>query len=238
MILETVEGIHKSAPGYFECLEIASVLIFSAEYVLRVWTSTVPEQYRHPVWGRLRYMLSPLALVDLIAIVPFYLPMTGIDLRSFRIVRLLRIVQIGKLGRYSKALKLTRRVVVSKRAELLTSAFILLMLVILASTLMYYVERDSQPETFSSIPASMWWAVTTLSTVGYGDACPVTPLGKLLASVIAILGIGMFALPTGILGAAFVDELQQSKAVPKKCPHCGEELVNVIKTPNGSQAAR
>lgn len=226
LILESVDTIQRAAAVFFRVFEAVSVGLFSVEYLLRVWSCTACETYRRPIAGRLRYVLSPLALVDLLAILPFYLPMISLDLRSLRAVRLFRLLRMVKLARYSEALRLIGRVLVSRRAELLTTLFILLMLVLLASSLMYFAERDAQPEAFASIPAAMWWAVATLSTVGYGDVYPITVAGKLLASVIAFLGIGLFALPTGILGAAFVEEMQRRKSVPRCCPHCGRELTD------------
>jgi voltage-gated potassium channel len=169
-------------------------------------------------------MVTPLALVDLLSVLPFYLPFVGVDLRSLRAVRLFRVFRIVKLGRYSKALNLLGRVLVSRKAELVMTIFALLVLMVLASSLMYFAEHDAQPESFSSIPAAMWWAVATLSTVGYGDIYPVTFAGKLLAAVVAVLGIGMFALPAGLLGSAFVEEIQRTPTGPQRCPHCGEEL--------------
>lgn len=224
MVLETVEPCYKLAPRFFAWFETVSVLVFTVEYIFRVWSSTVSESYRSPVTGRLRYMLAPLAVIDLLAILPFYLPFLGVDLRSFRALRLFRIVRIFKLGRYSTAMQLTGRVIASRGPELITTLSILLVLMLLSASLMYYAERDAQPDAFSSIPAAMWWAIATLSTVGYGDVFPLTPMGKLLASVIALLGIGMFALPTGILGAAFVEEIQRTKAARQRCPHCGRDL--------------
>ncbi len=224
MVLETVEEYRLRLPGFFDWFEAVSVAIFSVEYVLRVWSCTAAPAYS-PAWsGRLRFMLTPLAIADLLAILPFFLPLVGIDLRSFRAIRLLRLLRVAKLGRYSEAIKLTGRILSSRKAELLVTAFVLSIMTLLASSLMYCAERNAQPNTFSSIPATMWWAVETLSTVGYGDAYPVTPIGKLLASVIAILGIGMFALPTGILGAGFVEEIQRKKRAANVCPHCGGML--------------
>lgn len=225
MVLETVREIYALAPRLFDWFETVSVVLFSVEYVSRVWTCTVSPLYRGALKGRLRYMATPLAVVDLLAILPFYLPMVGMDLRSFRALRLFRLSRIAKLGRYSEALKLTGRVFASRKAELAMTVFVLLVLVLLASSLMYFAERDSQPDKFSSIPAAMWWAVATLSTVGYGDVYPVTAAGKLLGAVIAVLGIGMFALPTSILGAAFVKELSQRMTQESRhCPHCGRVL--------------
>jgi voltage-gated potassium channel len=139
-----------------------------------------------------------------------------------RVLRLLRIVRVAKLGRYSESIQVLGRVFAAKKEQLLSTLFILLMLLVISSCLMYDAERQAQPDRFSSIPAAMWWAVTTLTTVGYGDVCPVTPGGKVIASVIAILGIGMFALPTAILGSGFLEEIAPKK--PAKCPHCGNEI--------------
>ena len=162
-----------------------------------------------------------MAVIDLLAILPFYLPLLSLDFRFLRIVRLVRVFRIAKLGRYSKAVQTLGRVFRAKAAQLAIATSFILMLLVIASSLMYYAEHDDQPEQFSSIPASMWWGVTTLTTVGYGDVIPVTGLGKVIASIMAILGIGMFALPTGILGAGFVEEMQSATTV---CPHCGNEI--------------
>lgn len=161
-------------------------------------------------------------LIDLLAIAPFYLPMMGVDLRAFRALRLFRLLRVAKLGRYSMALKLIGHVVRSKREELITTVIFMLLLLLFASSLMYFAERDVQPEVFGSIPESMWWAVTTLTTVGYGDVSPVTPVGKALGSVVAILGVGMFALPTGILGSGFVEAIENQKNDSGICPTCGQ----------------
>jgi len=224
IILESVEPIQQWCPRVFRAFEVFSVVVFSAEYLLRLWSCTVSPRYRHPVWGRLRFAFSFMGLVDLLAVLPFYLPFLGMDLRFFRAVRLLRVFRIAKLGRYSKAMQTFGRVFGAKKEELVASAFLLVLLLLIASCLVYYAERDTQPETFGSIPATMWWGVATLTTVGYGDAYPVTVIGKLLASVIAVLGIGVFALPTGILAVGFVEELGSRKANTLVCPHCGKEI--------------
>lgn len=227
MVVETVEEIHDAAPGLFSAFEIASVSVFTAEYMLRIWSATAAPGCLAPILGRLRFALTPLALIDLLAILPFYLPFTGLDLRVLRIVRLSRIsrlFRVAKLARYSTAMATFGRVATAKRAELLTTLSILGILLIVASSLMYYAENDAQPDKFSSIPAAMWWGVATLTTIGYGDIYPVTGTGKLLAGLVAILGIGMFALPTGILGAAFVEEIQHAKKKALVCPHCGKEI--------------
>ena len=224
LVLETVKPVYEAAPQFFEIFEIISVLIFSLEYVLRLWSCTASPDYMAPVRGRLRFARTPLALIDLLAVLPFYLPFLGLDLRFVRAVRLFRLFRVAKLGRYSQALQTFGRVILTKRAELITTVLLLVLLLILASSLVYLAEHEAQPEIFSSIPHAMWWSIITLTTVGYGDVYPVTVTGKVLASIIAVLGIGMFALPTGILGAAFVEEIQARKRSSKICPHCGKEI--------------
>jgi voltage-gated potassium channel len=147
----------------------------------------------------------------------------GIDLRFLRILRMMRILRIAKLGRYSQSLQILQRVMAAKKEQLLCTVFVLVLLVIVAASLLYYAENHVQPEAFSSIPAAMWWAVSTLTTVGYGDIYPMTGLGKFMASIIAVLGIGVFALPAGIFGAGFVEEIGRREK-PTQCPHCGKEI--------------
>jgi voltage-gated potassium channel len=218
VIFGTVTEVQRRFGTYLEYFEIASVAVFSLEYVARLWACTTEPAYAHPLLGRLRFGLTPLALIDLLAILPFYLPFIGADLRLLRMIRLFRAV---KLVRYMESLQLMGRVIRSKKEELIATLAVLLLLLILTSSLMYYVEHPVQPEVFPDIPASMWWAVATLTTVGYGDAYPISSLGKILGSVAAILGIGLFALPTAILGSGFLEELQKRKE-RHVCPHCGK----------------
>jgi len=226
LILETVEPIHNAAPWAFAWFERVSVAIFTLEYGMRLWSCVDGLQYRSPITGRLRYAARPMLIVDLIAILPFYLPWLGVDLRFVRSIRMLRLFRVAKIARYSNAVRTIGGVIRAKRAELLVTLFVLVLVLIFASSMMYFAEHEAQPETFSSIPAAMWWAVATLTTVGYGDVYPVTVLGKVIACVIAITGIGMFALPTGILGAAFAEEVQKQKNNPQPiiCPHCGGDV--------------
>ncbi len=223
MILDSVEPIRAAVPGVFVVFEYFSVIVFSIEYALRLWSCVEEPRYQRSVRGRLRFAVTPLALVDLLAVLPFYLPFVRVDLRMLRMLRVMRILRVAKLGRYSESLQTLGRVFAAKKEQLVSTLFILALLLIIASCVMYYVERDAQPDRFPSIPATMWWAVTTVTTVGYGDLCPVTPAGKFVASLVAILGIGMFALPTGILGAGFLEEISTSRK-PAVCPHCGKPL--------------
>lgn len=234
VVLETVPWILEASPTAFRDFERASIAIFSIEYALRLWTA--PEHRRAP-WPRLRQALSPGGLVDLASVLPGWLPMLGIDLRSLRLLRLLRVVRVGKLGRYSLAVQTLGNVLRSKGTDLLSLLVTLLVLLVVTSTIMFWLEHEAQPQVFSSIPATMWWGIVTLTTIGYGDMSPVTNAGRAFGGVVAVMGIGMFALPAGLLGAAFVDELGKVRDAQRKreaeaavaaghaiCPHCGKVL--------------
>lgn len=223
VILETVTVLNENFGTFFFIFEVFSVIIFSVEYILRVWSCTSQPAYSHPFWGRLKLMLTPMALVDLIAILPFYLTFVTVDLRFVRTLRLFRLFRVFKFARYSLSLKLFGKIINQKKEELIVTAMIMLVLIILTSSFIYFAEHEAQPDKFTDIPTSMWWAIITLTTVGYGDIYPVTTLGKIFAAIIAVLGIGMFALPTGILGASFVEEMEKLKGKPT-CPHCGKEI--------------
>lgn len=226
-ILETVPSLDLRFRDAFLVFEQISVAVFASEYALRLWSCVEAPGYGAPIVGRVRHALTPLAVADLLAFLPALLTLGTADLRFIRVVRLLRLARILKITRYSAATRLFWRVLVATRMELLLSLTLMLILLILASGAMYHAEHEAQPESFSSIPATMWWAIATLTTVGYGDITPITTLGKMIASVIAILGIAMFALPTGILGAAFLEESQRLRSNDCKdgvCPHCGRPI--------------
>lgn len=227
--LETVEGLTLHYRAYFEVCETVSITIFTIEYLLRVWSCTASSDLHHPLVGRIKFLFTPLALIDLVALAPFYLPLLiPIDIRFIRFVRLLRVLRLFKLSRYFQSFQVLGNIFKSKRDELLVTLMGVLGLLWLASTLMYFIEHDAQPEAFANIPATMWWGVATLTTVGYGDVYPVTTAGRILGSFISILGIGLFALPTGILASGFTEELERRKQKPatleNTCPHCGKVL--------------
>ena len=224
VIVETVKGVYTTFGAALLWFELASVLVFSVEYLLRVWSCVEAPRYAGAIVGRLRFMLSPMALVDLLAVLPSLLGLTGFDLRQLRALRLFRMARLAKVGRYWTVMRQFRRVFRSRQEELIMSAAVVVLLLVLTSSVMYMFENDAQPEAFSSIPAAMWWSVATLTTVGYGDVYPVTTAGRLLAAVSAVLGIGLFALPTGILGAALMEDFETRKAQPFECPHCHEKI--------------
>lgn len=236
--LETGERIEERHRAAWRLLELVSVAIFTAEYALRLWSMTVDPRYARGVRGRIRYALTPMAIIDFLAIIPFYVELAlalgfGASLGKtevalvLRALRLFRVFRIFKLGHYSRAVQALTRALRSKRGELGVTVFAVAILLIIASTVMYLAESEAQPERFSSIPSAMWWGIITLTTVGYGDLTPLTPLGKLAGAVVAIFGIGLVALPAGILGSAFVAEIgdgSRKPSPPGRCPHCGKDL--------------
>jgi voltage-gated potassium channel len=224
VVLESVPAYSQEYRYFFKAFEIFSIVIFTLEYLMRLWTCDLDQKFAAPVIGRLRFMIQPMSLIDLLAILPFFLPLFFVfDLRFLRILRLVRMVRLLKLGRYFEVIQKLGRVFVAKREELIFSLGIVLLILVISSSLMYYVENPVQPDVFSSIPAAMWWGVATLTTVGYGDVYPITAAGKFLGAIIAIMGIGMVALPTGIIGSGFMEEIRsrQDKII---CPHCGRQF--------------
>ncbi len=227
VVLETVEEIAFHLQPLFDALETFSVTIFTVEYLLRLWIAPLDPRYARPFTGRLRYALTPIAIIDLLAVLPAFLPLLfPFDLRMIRLLRVFRLFSLLKINRYAESLSTLDDVLRSKKEELLVIVLMISLLLLFSSSLMYVVENEAQPDKFPSIPAAMWWGVATLTTVGYGDVFPVTPLGKFLSGVIAFLGIGVFALPTGILASGFVEELKKrhTKKSTFRCPHCGGEL--------------
>jgi voltage-gated potassium channel len=222
IVLESVAAIAQRWTPVFRAVEALVVVIFSIEYLLRLWSCVEAPKYAAPFWGRLKYLLSPLAIIDLLAVLPFYLPFVTADLLFLRAVRCLNVFRVAKLTRYSAAFHVLGRVIYAKRAELANCVTILLILTVLTAIGMFYAEHKAQPGVFPDIPSALFWAIAALTNVSHAD--PVTPLGKGLASVICILGLAMFALPTGVLSAGFMEEFQERQRKPGRCPHCGKEL--------------
>ena len=217
VMLETVKGLEIRYSRYFYLFELVSVAVFTLEYLLRLWAITLNPVYKEPLRGRLRYVLSPMALTDLAAILPFYLPIAmTIDLRLLRLLRLFRIFRLFKMTRYVESMRTFQNVFKAKKSELTLTLVLIFLLLVFASSAMYAVENEAQPDKFSSIPETLWWGVITLTTIGYGDIYPVTPLGKIIGGIIAFLGIGLFALPAGILASGFSDELQKRRERQQK----------------------
>ena len=209
VIAETVDWVHARYAEWFAALELFSVVVFSIEYVARLWGCVEDERYKGEPMARLKYAATPLALIDLVAILPFYLTLFfTIDLRFLRVLRLLRIF---KLTRYSSAMTMLLDVIREESSSFFAGFFILIVLLVLAASGAYLVEHDVQPEKFGSIPSAMWWAMATLTTVGYGDVTPITGWGKLFGACVTVIGIGMAALPAGILASGLADHLRRRR---------------------------
>lgn len=212
VFVDTFEGIPHAMTLTSRYVDYVSVVVFTVEYLLRIWTAPCRYPTRTPWGARLKYIASFMALVDLLAIVPFYVPiLTKVDLRVLRLYRLLRILRLLKINRYTNALRIVSRVVKSKMTQLLSSMFVMLILMVIASLLIYFFENPAQPEVFRNGFSGMWWAVVTLTTVGYGDIYPITVSGKILSAIVSILGIGFVAVPTGIISSGFVENINRSR---------------------------
>jgi voltage-gated potassium channel len=211
VILESEPWLDARYLDWFDAFEVVSILIFTVEYLLRLWSAVENDhgRYRRPIVGRLRYALTPLALVDLMVVLPAYLGvLLPVDLRFLRVFRLFAVF---KLTRYQASMRILAAVLRNETRPIAAAMFVLMMLLIVVSSLAYIAEGHAQPEAFGSIPAAMYWAITTMTTVGYGDVVPVTPLGKVLAGVIGVIGIGMVALPAGLLASGFSEQLHQRR---------------------------
>lgn len=243
VIFETERAYSKPYAEWLFVFEFFSSLAFTIEYVLRLWVSDLVLDPRHPWRSRLRYITSFMALVDLLALIPFYLPMLiTVDMRVLRAIRLFRLVRVLKMGRYAEAVFTLLAVLRRKSEQLAMASFILVLLMLVAATGIYFAEHevviktledgtqifaDNPDDPFRSIPSSMWWAVITLTTVGYGDVVPQSAVGKLIAGTVALLGVGFVAIPTGILAAGFAEQLEDDEHTHDTdgiCPACGQTL--------------
>lgn len=207
IILESVESIFVRFEAQFFWFEVFSVAVFTVEYLTRLWACVENPDGRYKgLAGRLKFAATPMAVIDLLAILPFFLVMFfSLDLRFLRALRLLRIF---KLTRYSASMALLLKVLRDEAQSFGAAFFILIIVMIFASSGIYLFEHEAQPEAFSNIPEAFWWSVATLTTVGYGDVTPITVGGKMFGVAIMIIGIGMVALPAGILASAFSEQMR------------------------------
>ncbi|MGB2816449.1 MAG: potassium channel family protein [Burkholderiaceae bacterium] len=215
-IVESEHDLYEQSPGLFHWIEFGFSIVFLIEYVARLWVAPEDPRYRGGFRGRLRYALTPAALLDLLAVTPLLLHAVGGEAYVVRMLRVVRVLRLAKLGRFTVATRALSEAIHARRYELLISFGVAFFILLVTSTLMYIVEGHVQPETFGSIPRSMWWAVATLTTVGYGDAVPVTALGRVLGGVTAATGIGLIAMPTGILAAAMSDAIHTRRHAEHK----------------------
>lgn len=210
-IVESEESVALSYAAPLAVLEGLIGAVFAVEYTLRIWTCVEDPRFSQPVLGRIRYALTPAALFDLVAITPVFFPAIGDEAFLLRLVRLVRILRLAKLGRYSAAVSDIATAIKLKRHQLLVSVLGGAILLLVSATFLFVVEGEAQPEAFGSIPRAMWWSMATLTTVGYGDVYPMTFLGRVFASITAVIGIGLIALPAGIVAAAFSEVMTQRR---------------------------
>lgn len=211
---ETDKSIYFTYKSFFEQIELISIIIFTIEYILRVISLK-----------SFKCLFHPLMIIDFLAILPFYLPFLDVDLRvlrmfrlvkALRVLRTLRILRIFKLARYFDALQLIGKVMFKKRHELVSILGLLLFSIFISSFFMFYAESEAQPKVFTNILDTFWWSMVTFTTVGYGDMVPITPLGKFISAVVVLIGIMLFALPTSILTAEFLNEFQKTDIEKKE----------------------
>lgn len=222
IILHSIPSLRIKYERIFIDFEVFSVAIFVIEYLLRIWSIVEQHQYKHPIKGRIKYIFSAWGIIDFLAIFPFFISLFTTDLGFLRMLRLLRIIRLFRLSKYFHALRVIQNVFIAKKEELLLSFSFIFFLLITSSSLMYYLEHEAQPTIFESIPATLWWGVNAMTTVGYGDMLPITVFGKILSGLISILGISSFGLTTGIIASGFAEHLGVQKGI--KCPKCGEHF--------------
>ena len=213
MVFESHESIRKSYGSLFYYFELISIVIFSLEYIYRISYSFIEKGVK----GAVNYIFSFFGLIDLISILPFYLnQFINLDGRFLRILRLFRLTRIFKFGRDSNSLKLFTKALISVKEQLLFTLFLSALTILFSASAIYYLENEAQPDKFSSITESVWWATISLATVGYGDVYPITVGGKIFATIISLVGIGVVAIPTGVISASFVEEIYKERIKRKE----------------------
>lgn len=210
-ILETEPLIYSPYVGYFEGIETALTVLFSVEYCARLWSSAEAKGPGSSSAKRMAFALSLAGVLDLLVVAASWAPFFTANLALLRVVRLARITRLAKLGRFSKAARHLHDAVKSRAHELMLAVALALVLLVAGATALYWAEGAIQPDKFGSIPRALWWSAVTLTTIGYGDVSPITPLGKFIAVLVAVAGIGLVALPTGILASGFSEAVQRNR---------------------------
>lgn len=210
-VIDTEPTIAGGREYLFDRVELTLGLIFLVEYLARIWVAVENPRFATARFPRLRYMVTPIAIIDFLAVVPALFAFGGAPSLMLRFFRVLRLLRLAKLGRTSKALQHIRDAVVERRYEFALILGMLGITILIAGSLLYLAEAEAQPDKFGSIPRAMWWAIVTLTTVGYGDAYPVTTLGRVMAGFVAIIGVSLIALPTGLFAASFTDAMERRR---------------------------
>lgn len=228
-VIDTEPVISSGRELLLNDIEFSIGLIFLIEYLARAWVEVDNPKYAKYRFPRLHYLVSPIAIIDLLAVLPALFAFGGAPSLVLRFFRVLRMLRLAKLGRTSKAWKLLSEAFVQKKQEFSLILGLLLVILLTAGSLMYWAEGDVQPDKFGSIPRAMWWAIITVTTIGYGDTYPVTALGKLLAGVIAILGVMLIALPTGLFAASFTEAMERERFEEQQRAAAKEKLAERAK---------
>lgn len=216
-------------------VETVSVVIFTIEYILRLWVADLSYPELSPFRARLKYIRSFAAVIDLVSLLPSFISAMSANFMVLRMLRVLRLLRAFKLNRYTHALRDIGEVFRKKASQLISSMLVVSFLMVISSVLMYDAEHEAQPEVFDNALSGLWWAIATLTTVGYGDIYPVTAVGRVMSAIIALLGIGLVAVPTGIITAGFSEHISQKQIEAEKsakaddeekkyCPYCGHKL--------------
>ncbi len=215
VVLESVQSISYILHLEFIILDVIAVMIFTIEYCMRLYCCVEEPGFQRAFAGRVKQAKTFSSVIDLLAIVPFFLEALLHHLLDLRFLRVFRLLRLLKLTRYTKATATLTKVIVREWPVMGASAFIMLLMVVLTASLGYLFEHDAQPEKFENIPQSIYWAVITLASVGYGDISPVTPAGRIMTIILALMGIGIFALPAAVLSSAFTDQLNKEREALK-----------------------
>jgi voltage-gated potassium channel len=230
-VIESEHDFYDQSPAVFHWIEFGFSIFFLVEYIARLWVAPEDPRYTGGFRGRLRYALTPGALLDLLAVAPLVIHAVGGEAYIVRMLRVVRVLRLAKLGRFTVATRALSEAVNARRYELMISFGVAFFILLLTSTLMYIVEGHVQPEVFGSIPRAMWWAVATLTTVGYGDAVPVTAVGRVLGGITAATGVGLIAMPTGILAAAMSDAIHTRRHAEHKQALAAKEAAGTHQKP-------
>ncbi|HVM23679.1 MAG TPA: ion transporter [Sphingomicrobium sp.] len=210
-VLDTEPLIAEGREALLRSIELGIGIVFLIEYLARVWVAVDNPRFAGSRFPRLRYMATPLAIIDLLAVLPALFAFGGAPSLLLRFFRVLRMLRLAKLGRTSRAWQHIRDAVHDRRHEFALVLGLLGITVLISASLLYLAEAEAQPDKFGSIPRALWWSIVTLTTVGYGDAYPVTTLGRVMAGIIAITGVTVIALPTGIFAASFAEAMERQR---------------------------
>lgn len=224
VIISTISNIEKKYGFVLYIFEIISISIFTIEYLLRIFFCTQDKKYKNPILGRIKFALTPMALIDLISIIPFYLPFFSYDLRFIRIFRIFRIIRVLKIERYISTGRLIKKVFQKKKSELALVGVIFSITILISSFLIFYSENPAQPKIFTTFFKSISWSIASITNLA-SEGFPITTIGKFTSSILSIFGLLIIALITSILSSGFTQVLISRKSRKKiKCPHCGKEI--------------